>query len=333
MSWMKSCLMWLLDVIGRNKAVLLLFFLSLSPIALFLLSEAQNVAYGSGVGADSMLVERLSLKYEEERTSLENNMEDKFRLSFLDGIRLPTFQENSEEKEKTAVEYAPTTDIKFKVNYPNQDVISLCLHKVSYDNDNFTVTPEAFRQIIVDIKKAGYTFVDVNDIRNINNGVMKLPKKAAFLGFDDGYKDNHDIAMPILMDEGAKATFFLVSDFVGKPGWMTEEDVRDLLQNGFTIGSHTVDHSDLTGMDELEVRREFVQSKVDLEQMFGEEIFSIAYPLGYEDQGVITEASKYYDVGFIATIEPSIQETDMTINRYGVFRWHTTLNSILSQSF
>ena len=325
---MKSCLMWLLDAIWRNKAVLLLFFLSLSPIAIFLLGEAQNVAYGAGADS-SMLVERLSLKYEEEKIALENNNS----LSFLDSIQLPFFQGISDERNKPAVEYAPTTDIKFKVNYPNQDVISLCFHKVSYDGDNFTVTPEAFRQIIVDIKNAGYTFVDVNDIRNINNGVMKMPKKAAFLGFDDGYKDNHDIAMPILMNEGAKATFFLVSDFVGKPGWMTEGDIRELLQNGFTIGSHTVDHSDLTGIDEVEVRREFIQSKVDLEQMFGEEIFSIAYPLGYEDQGVITEASKHYDVGFIATIEPSIQETDMTINRYGVFRWHKNLNGILSQSF
>lgn len=42
-----------------------------------------------------------------------------------------------------------------------------------------------------------------------------LPARAACITFDDGYADNHDLALPILRRHGLTATFFVASGFLG----------------------------------------------------------------------------------------------------------------------
>ena len=41
-----------------------------------------------------------------------------------------------------------------------------------------------------------------------------LPERALSITFDDGYADNHDVAMPILRKHGITATFFIASGFL-----------------------------------------------------------------------------------------------------------------------
>jgi len=41
-----------------------------------------------------------------------------------------------------------------------------------------------------------------------------LPSRAASITFDDGYADNHDVAMPILKHHGLSATFFIATGFL-----------------------------------------------------------------------------------------------------------------------
>jgi peptidoglycan/xylan/chitin deacetylase (PgdA/CDA1 family) len=42
----------------------------------------------------------------------------------------------------------------------------------------------------------------------------RLPARAAAITFDDGYADNHDVAMPILRRHGLTATFFVATGFL-----------------------------------------------------------------------------------------------------------------------
>jgi len=76
----------------------------------------------------------------------------------------------------------------------------------------------------------------------------RLPPRAACVTFDDGYADNHDVALPILKRAGIPATFFIASGYLeGSRMWndVVIEAVRqaqgatlDLAHLG--LGSHPV---------------------------------------------------------------------------------------------
>ncbi|ANB03759.1 polysaccharide deacetylase [Ectothiorhodospira sp. BSL-9] len=49
-------------------------------------------------------------------------------------------------------------------------------------------------------------------VKRLQNGT--LPPRAACITFDDGYADNHDVALPILREQGLPATFFVATGFL-----------------------------------------------------------------------------------------------------------------------
>lgn len=57
----------------------------------------------------------------------------------------------------------------------------------------------------------------------------RLPARAAAITFDDGYADNHDLAMPILQQHGLSATFFVATGFLDG-GWMWNDGVIDVVR-------------------------------------------------------------------------------------------------------
>ena len=44
----------------------------------------------------------------------------------------------------------------------------------------------------------------------------ELPARAAIISFDDGYRDNHDVAMPILLRHRMSAVFFIATGYMGE---------------------------------------------------------------------------------------------------------------------
>lgn len=63
-------------------------------------------------------------------------------------------------------------------------------------------------------------------IKNPKNGLN------VFITFDDGYKDNFDLAFPVLKKFNAKAAFFIVSGITGTSEWLWHDKLRYLGQNG-----------------------------------------------------------------------------------------------------
>jgi peptidoglycan/xylan/chitin deacetylase (PgdA/CDA1 family) len=111
--------------------------------------------------------------------------------------------------------------------------------------------------------------------------------------FDDGYRDNFEIAAPILRRLELPATFFVTTGFVSSrtvpywdkqlavhPGWMDWNQVRALATQGFEIGCHTDTHIDLGTADAETVRAELELSRRRLRTELGSSADLFAYPFG-----------------------------------------------------
>ena len=113
--------------------------------------------------------------------------------------------------------------------------------------------------------------------------------------FDDGYKSWVTEAIPVLQELKLPATFFVSSGFVGLSGKdeaifiranlfsnpetyrkitgsLTLEDVRMIVEKGFTIGGHTLNHCNLAELrDMAKATYEIAEDKLRLERMTGSE--------------------------------------------------------------
>jgi peptidoglycan/xylan/chitin deacetylase (PgdA/CDA1 family) len=59
-----------------------------------------------------------------------------------------------------------------------------------------------------------FTPVDLLQIREFLEGTRDLPERAVAITFDDGYRDNHEMAMPILNRLGIPAAFYITVDCI-----------------------------------------------------------------------------------------------------------------------
>jgi peptidoglycan/xylan/chitin deacetylase (PgdA/CDA1 family) len=90
----------------------------------------------------------------------------------------------------------------------------LTYHRVGEPGDEdglnrevFEVEPAELEKQIALIK-AHCTIISLADLRHFRDG-GRIPPNPVLLTFDDGYADNHRLALPILRRAGAKATFFI----------------------------------------------------------------------------------------------------------------------------
>jgi peptidoglycan/xylan/chitin deacetylase (PgdA/CDA1 family) len=84
---------------------------------------------------------------------------------------------------------------------------------------------------------------------------------------------------------------------------MSWDEVRSLSDQGFEIGSHTVDHPILSRLDPEALRRELRDSKSRIEAITGKPCFAIAYPNGKASDispAVVAETEAAgYELGFV----------------------------------
>jgi peptidoglycan/xylan/chitin deacetylase (PgdA/CDA1 family) len=99
------------------------------------------------------------------------------------------------------------------------------------------------------------------------DAVVKLPKPAIALTFDDGPNDVHTLhLLDVLATCGVKATFFLIGKLVNKHPAI----VRRIHTEGHAIGNHTFTHKlPLEGATREQVLRELSDCKKAIEETTG----------------------------------------------------------------
>lgn len=146
----------------------------------------------------------------------------------------------------------------------------------------YTVTPEAFARQMEELTAAGYVTLTPEQLTLAIQGRFDLlPAKPVLLTFDDGYVEHYSTVFPIMRRLGLRATFYIPTSFIGKPGNMTGEMLREMDQSGLaTFGSHTRHHVFLARLGRTTQQTEIVESKNDLEQLLGHAVSTFAYSFG-----------------------------------------------------
>ena len=169
----------------------------------------------------------------------------------------------------------------------------LLYHRVSDDaRDNLTTGVEQFHRQMALIRR----HCQVLSLEEVL-GAATIPRSRRPLvcvTFDDGYRDNHDHAVPILVRHQIPAAFFVSTGLVGTDGAFPHDikrgndpiptmdwaQLRRMKELGFTIGSHTVNHVDCASEPEEVVWRELVESRNTLRRELGIGDVILGYPYG-----------------------------------------------------
>lgn len=117
---------------------------------------------------------------------------------------------------------------------------------------------------------------------------------AATFTFDDGYESQFTTGVQLLNDRNMKGTFFIITDWSSGHGW-DWDTVRQIAEQGYEIGSHSVSHPDLSNIPESQLREELERSRDIIDQnVTSQSCISFAYPFAEFDQQVIDMVGEYY---------------------------------------
>lgn len=107
------------------------------------------------------------------------------------------------------------------------------------------------------------------------------------LTFDDGFLSHATIVGPALLNYGLKARFFVCWGLLGSPGYMSLYDVKDLFSSGMGIGNHGWIHRMWKDLNDKELNRELLDSKLELQSLLNAPIEEIAIPYGKYNRKVL----------------------------------------------
>lgn len=106
-------------------------------------------------------------------------------------------------------------------------------------------------------------------------------EKRILLTFDDAHVSHLEHVLPGLKKRSLKGIFFVPTGLVGKTGQMGWAELRELVKQGFEVGSHGHQHIPLTNLPLRELEAEIELSKKMLEDRLGIEVTSFSVPRGF----------------------------------------------------
>ncbi|HWT26000.1 MAG TPA: polysaccharide deacetylase family protein [Solirubrobacteraceae bacterium] len=195
----------------------------------------------------------------------------------------------------------------------------LMYHSVADAGPPFLSVPaDVFERQLAALRRLGWRSGTIADLRSLLAG-ERLDRPVAFLTFDDGFADNAQVALPIMLEYGMRPIVFVLPDHLADgaalawpelaerqrrhPDVMRSMDwagVERLVEAGAEIGSHAMTHRSLPTLGPEELRDELADSRRRLQQRLGR-CDAVAYPFGHWSPAVAAAAAETgYSFAFTA---------------------------------
>lgn len=162
------------------------------------------------------------------------------------------------------------------------------------------IAASKFREQMQAIKDSKIPVIPLSDVVAWKKGEKNIPEEAIVITMDDGWEGVYTFAYPVLRDFGFPFTVYLYKKYVNIGGRsMSWTQIKEMMQNGCDIGSHSVSHESLkkrpkgakTDADFQQwVLSELKDSREFLEQNLNIKCTSFAYPFGIFDDATMETA-------------------------------------------
>jgi peptidoglycan/xylan/chitin deacetylase (PgdA/CDA1 family) len=192
----------------------------------------------------------------------------------------------------------------------------LMYHEIRQGPNNLYLPADQLADQLDALQQDGFKAITLEQLFNAYVLGAKLPLHPVVLTFDDGYTSFYTNALPLLKKHGYSGTLFVITGSVGKPGFVTWDQVKESAKAGMEIGAHTVNHPDLSKSDVSRQSFELKESRRLLEEQIRRPVRVFAYPAGqYSDRTLVLTR----EAGYLAAVTT---EPGLAAPSQDVYRWH-----------
>lgn len=300
----------------------------------------------------------------------------------LDVSSIEETQASEEEKAEEVVEDVDPkelVDLSLKPNEAGQAMV-LMYHNVGEEEEEWTRTPENLRKDLKNLYDRGYRAVRLEDYVN-NTMDVEAGKTPVVITFDDGNENNFrmikdesgediidpDSAIGILEefkteypDFNTTATFFVFGENIFRQPEFLDYKLNYLVDNGYDIGNHTLDHRSMKKADSPEYIEEGLGKQVEIINNVVEDYQVNTYALCYGERPDSEEFTNLLAEGTYNDIEyenvailnvgwnpvdspissefnplsiPRIRASEMKVDNVGMYDWMDYLENNPSKRY
>jgi peptidoglycan/xylan/chitin deacetylase (PgdA/CDA1 family) len=152
-------------------------------------------------------------------------------------------------------------------------------------------SPEVFERQLRWLSDSGIRSVGLKDVAQILTRRDAKCEKAVVITFDDGFRNIHTHALPVLEQYGFTATVYLPTAFIGDrrrsfkgQECLTWSEVQELHTRGTEFGSHSVNHPMLYQLNWPDIERETSESKAEIENRLQTAVTAFSYPYAFPQE-------------------------------------------------
>ena len=184
-----------------------------------------------------------------------------------------------------------------------------------YEYPENMMRPETLKAQLQYLKDNGYETIYKDDIAHLENFTRPV-----WLTFDDGWEDFYFNAYPLFKEYNMKASYYVITDLIGTPGYVKLEQLKEMKESGLIdIQSHTVTHPRLATLSSDEIYNELYNSKKYLKDNLDIDSEVICYPYGSFNNTVLN-LSKEVGYKYGLAMDGGVYHTSIHKNIYSIPR-------------
>lgn len=186
----------------------------------------------------------------------------------------------------------------------------LCYHRVLPRNAKtgalpaYSVTPEQFRAQMTLIADEGFTSLTFDQFYQAAKDAREIPDRSILITFDDGYRDNYELAWPIARQLGMKLNLFVCTGLIDRKSvdvfqaisraerasqkefsdlWqpISWAQLREMKSAGVGVGFHSHSHRNLAAMSAIEMTEDIEKGMALFQAGLGVRPRMFAFPFGH----------------------------------------------------